>query len=88
MQAFIQQLCQRIESVEDKSSVYVGGGDQQIINEEMIQASLLNAENVVDAISLGTSPIYATAQHRFVHFPAQLNHFRAASMQAWEQLST
>lgn len=88
MQDFIQQLCQRIESVEDKSSVYASGGDQQIIYEEMIHAGLLNAENVVDAISLGTSPIYATAQHRFVHFPVQINHYRAATMQRWEKLSS
>ena len=87
MQAFMDQLCQRIEAVEDKSSVYASGGDQQIITEAMASAGLLNAEHVVDAISLGTSPIYATAQHRFVHFPSQLNHYRAASMQAWLQQS-
>ena len=87
MQAFVEQLCQRIEEVQDKSSIYASGGDQQILNEEMIQAGLLNANHVVDALSLGTSPIYATPEHRFVHFPMQINHYRAASMQVWEQLS-
>lgn len=45
-------------------------------------------EHVVDAISLGTSPIYATTQHRFVHFPSQINHYRAATMRIWDEKST
>lgn len=85
MQGFINRLCQRIEAVPDKSSVYASGGDQQVLNETLIDENRLNAQHVVDAISLGTSPIYATPQHRFVHFPAQINHYRAATMQVWDQ---
>lgn len=88
MQQFFNTLCARVESVEDKTSVYASGGDQQILQNEMMAAGMINAECVVDAISLGTSPIYATLQHRFVHFPAQINSYRAAAMQVWEHLAT
>lgn len=88
MIAFIDRLCQRIESVEDKSSVYASGGDQQILGEILADEGMLNAKHVVDAISLGTSPIYATAQNRFVHFPSQVNHYRAAAMHTWDEKST
>lgn len=84
MQAFFDSLCDRIEAVEDKSSVYASGGDQQILQEEMARAGMIDARYVVDALSLGTSPVYALLQHRFVHFPAQINHYRAKSMRAWE----
>ena len=85
MLRFFDRLCARIESVQDRSSVYASGGDQQILQEEMQSEGLVNADHVVDAISLGTSPVYATAAHRFVHFPAQINHYRAASMRVWEK---
>ena len=88
MRAFIDRLCQRIEAVENKSSVYASGGDQQVLNEILIDEGMLNAKHVVDAISLGTSPIYATTQHRFVHFPSQINHYRAATMRIWDEKST
>lgn len=87
MQAFMARLCQRIENVQDKSSVYAGGGDQQVLNEILIDEDMLNSKHVVDAISLGTSPIYATTEHRFVHFPSQLNHYRAVCMRAWDEQS-
>ena len=64
------------------------GGDQQVLNEILIDEDMLNAKHVVDAISLGTSPIYATTQHRFVHFPSQINHYRAATMRIWDEKST
>ena len=87
MRQFFDTLCSRIESVDDKSSVYASGGDQQILHEEMTAAGMVNANYIVDAISLGTSPVYATPEHRFVHFPAQHNHHRAVSMQAWELMT-
>lgn len=88
MRQFFDALCARIESVEDKTSVYASGGDQQILQQEMLAAGMVNAQYVVDAISLGTSPVYAKPEHRFVHFPAQHNHYRAASMRAWQPLTT
>jgi hypothetical protein len=87
MRGVVEHLCARIEAVEDRSSVYSNGGDQQAIQEGMEHFGMLDARHIVDATMLAASPVYATREHRFVHFPAQHNHYRAVSMRAWNRWS-
>lgn len=88
MQHLADRMCERIESTPDRSSVYASGGDQQLIMETLMEFGMIDARHVVDAMTLGVSPIYATRSHRFVHFPAQLNHYRAVTMAVWDRWST
>jgi len=88
MQRLAERMCETIEAVEDRSSVYASGGDQQLIMLTLMEAGMVDARHVVDAMTLAASPAYATRSHRFVHFPAQLNHYRAVSMAVWDRWST
>jgi hypothetical protein len=87
MRELVERICARIESFDDRSSVYASGGDQQAIYVELLQAGMIDARYVVDAMSLASSPVYATRDSRFVHFPAQHNHYRAVTMRVWDRLS-
>lgn len=48
---------------------------------------MIDARYIVDAMTLAASPVYATRDSRFVHFPAQHNHYRAVTMRIWDRLS-
>ena len=48
---------------------------------------MIDAHHIVDATTLASSPVYATRDSRFVHFPAQHNHYRAVTMRVWDRLS-
>lgn len=85
MRNLVDHLCASIESIGDRSSVYSNGGDQQAIQEGMKHFGMLDARYIVDAITLAASPIYATREHRFVHFPAQHGHYRAVTMRVWDR---
>ncbi|MCA8092720.1 hypothetical protein LGM65_17810 [Burkholderia anthina] len=87
MRELVERMCARIESFDDRSSVYASGGDQQAIYVELLRAGMIDARYIVDAITLATSPVYATRDSRFVHFPAQHNHYRAVAMRIWDRLS-
>lgn len=87
MHEVVDRLCARILASTDKSTVYSSGGDQLAIQEGLQSLNMLNGDHVVDAMTLGTSPVYATQESRFVHFPAQLNHNRAATMEVWNKWS-
>ncbi|KAB0639226.1 hypothetical protein [Burkholderia latens] len=87
MRERVDRICARIESFDDRSSVYASGGDQQAIYVELLHAGMIDARYVVDAMSLACSPVYATRDSRFVHFPAQHNHYRAVAMRVWDRLS-
>lgn len=87
MRQFVDHVCAAIEAVPDKSNVYAGGGDQASVLAGMRRFGLENAEHVVDAISLAPAPIYATRDSRFVHFPSQINAYRAEAMRAWDRWS-
>jgi hypothetical protein len=87
MREVVEHICARIEAVEDRSSVYSNGGDQQAIQDGMEHFGMLDARYIVDATTLAASPVYATREHRFVHFPAQHNHYRAVTMQIWNHWS-
>ncbi|WP_206955965.1 hypothetical protein [Trinickia acidisoli] len=87
MHAVVEQLCERIEQVSDRSTVYASGGDQLAIQEGLQALNMLNAAYVVDAMTLATSPVYATRNSHLVHFPAQMEHYRAATMAIWERWS-
>ncbi|HDR9039149.1 TPA: hypothetical protein QDB07_006736 [Burkholderia vietnamiensis] len=87
MHELVGRICARIESFDDRSSVYASGGDQQAIYVELLAAGMIDARYIVDATSLASSPVYATRDSRFVHFPAQHNHYRAVSMRVWDRLS-
>ncbi|WP_175892792.1 hypothetical protein [Burkholderia cepacia] len=87
MHALIDHICDRIESVGDRSSVYASGGDQQAIQEGLRDFGMLDARHIVDAMALAASPVYATRESRFVHFPAQHNHYRAVTMAIWNRWS-
>lgn len=84
---FVHHVCAAIEAVPDKSHVYAGGGDQASVLDGMRQFGLLNGDHVVDAISLAPAPIYASHDSRFVHFPSQINAYRAETMRLWDRLS-
>ncbi|MXN77039.1 hypothetical protein GR157_20150 [Burkholderia sp. 4701] len=87
MRDVVEHMCMRIESTKNRSAVYSSGGDQQAIQEGMEHFGMLDVRYIVDAITLATSPVYASREHRFVHFPAQHNHYRAVSMQVWNRWS-
>ncbi|RKU02910.1 hypothetical protein C7H84_13755 [Burkholderia sp. Nafp2/4-1b] len=87
MRELVERICARIESFDDRSSVYASGGDQQAIYVELLDAGMIDARYIVDAMSLASSPVYATRDSRFVHFPAQHNHYRAVTMRVWDRLS-
>ncbi|WP_175837006.1 hypothetical protein [Burkholderia anthina] len=87
MRALVDRICTRIESVGDRSSIYANGGDQQAIQEALRDSGMLDARYVVDAMTLAASPVYATLDSRFVHFPAQHNHYRAVTMSIWNRRS-
>jgi len=85
MHAVLDYLGMRIEAIDDKSSVYASGGDQQAILEGLENLGMANSEYIVDAMTLATSPIYAKHDSCMVHFPAQLNNNRAATMEIWNR---
>ncbi|KWI54509.1 hypothetical protein WT72_18070 [Burkholderia pseudomultivorans] len=87
MRALVERICARIESFDDRSSVYASGGDQQAIYVELLESGMIDARYIVDAMTLAASPVYATRDSRFVHFPAQHNHYRAVTMRVWDRLS-
>ncbi|WP_321805395.1 hypothetical protein [Burkholderia sp. BCC1993] len=87
MRELVERICARIERIGDRSSVYASGGDQQAIYVELLEAGMIDARYIVDAMSLASSPVYATRDSRFVHFPAQHNHYRAVTMRVWDRLS-
>lgn len=87
MREVVDQLCARIEAIGDRSSVYASGGDQQVIQEGLAHFGMLDARYIVDAMTLAVSPVYATRDSRFVHFPAQHNHYRAVTMRIWNRWS-
>lgn len=87
MRELVERICARIENIGDRSSVYASGGDQQAIYVELLEAGMIDARYIVDATSLASSPVYATRDSRFVHFPAQHNHYRAVTMRVWDRLS-
>ena len=87
MHELLNDLCARIEAVQDRSGVYASGGDQQTLMDGMLAANLLDARHVLNAIDLAASPVYATPENRFVHFPVSLGHYRALSMRIWDRLS-
>lgn len=87
MHKVIDHLCAGIMQAADRSTIYAGGGDQQAIQEGLQSLNMLNGEHVVDAMTLAVSPIYATSDSMMVHFPAQLNHNRAATMDLWSSRS-
>ncbi|MDN7487888.1 hypothetical protein QZM35_09260 [Burkholderia sp. AU45274] len=87
MRDLVERICARIESFGDRSSVYASGGDQQAIYVELLQSGMIDARHIVDAMTLAASPVYATRDSRFVHFPAQHNHYRAVTMRIWDRLS-
>ncbi|MCA3794110.1 MAG: hypothetical protein IOC66_17705, partial [Burkholderia sp.] len=71
----------------DRSSVYASGGDQQAIYVELLESGMIDARHIVDATTLASSPVYATRDSRFAHFPAQHDHYRAVTMRVWDRLS-
>ncbi|KVN41664.1 hypothetical protein WJ63_24905 [Burkholderia pyrrocinia] len=87
MRDLVERLCARIERIDDRSSIYASGGDQQAIYMELLQSGMIDARYIVDAMTLAASPVYATRDSRFVHFPAQHNHYRAVTMRVWDRLS-
>ncbi|WP_217589506.1 hypothetical protein [Burkholderia sp. GbtcB21] len=87
MRELVERICARIEGFGDRSSVYASGGDQQAIYVELLQSGMIDARHIVDAMTLASSPVYATRDSRFVHFPAQHNHYRAVTMRVWDRLS-
>ncbi|MGS0892439.1 hypothetical protein ACVBGC_07790 [Burkholderia stagnalis] len=87
MRELVERLCARIEGFDDRSSVYASGGDQQAIYAELAQSGMIDARYIVDAMTLAASPAYATRDSRFVHFPAQHNHYRAVTMRIWDRWS-
>ncbi|KVT12750.1 hypothetical protein WT24_11875 [Burkholderia sp. MSMB1078WGS] len=87
IRALIDRICSGIESVVDRSSIYASGGDQQAIQDALRDFGMLDASYIVDAMTLAASPVYATPDSRFVHFPAQHNHYRAITMSIWNRWS-
>lgn len=88
MHALVAEVCERIERASDRSSVHADGGDQTYFTWAFEARGLITEAYVVDSLSLDASPIYATREHSlFVHFPAQFNPFRAASMETWDRWS-
>nr|WP_244135656.1 hypothetical protein [Burkholderia seminalis] len=87
MRALVERICARIERFDDRSSVYASGGDQQAIYVELLESGMIDARHIVDATTLAASPVYATHDSRFVHFPTQHNHYRAVTMRVWDRQS-
>ncbi|WP_175768612.1 hypothetical protein [Burkholderia cenocepacia] len=87
MRELVERICARIERFDDRSSVYASGGDQQAIYVELLESGMIDARHIVDATTLASSPVYATHDSRFVHFPAQHDHYRAVTMRVWDRLS-
>jgi hypothetical protein len=87
MRALLDEVCARIEALEDRSSTHASGGDQTFFARSFDERGLIDAACVVGSLGGATSPIYATRDSMLVHFPAQYNDHRAATMAAWERWS-
>jgi len=87
MRAMIDDLCAQIEALEDRSSIWANGSDQTFFARSFEQHGLATGAGIVASVTLDASPIYATKQSALVHFPAQPNDHRAATMAVWDRWS-
>jgi hypothetical protein len=80
----LENICQRIERVEDKSGVYTSQGDQYYVNLALSEMGLTGEAQVLDNVSINTPPHLATHESLLVHFIGLGEPYRSAYMADWD----
>lgn len=78
--AMLVDLMARIESVEDRSSVYASNGDQMYFIEAMRRADLIDDGQVLDTVTMNTPWMLRRADSFIVHYFGMWTELRALMM--------
>lgn len=78
--ALLQDMCEKIDALEDKTSVYVNQGDQYHIIQCLQNHDVLNETSVVDCLTINTPPIFKREDTFMVHYAGEPSPLREIHM--------